>query len=65
MSVHTTIDAEVDLQAPHQEQKPDSFFTPWHALLYSGFLAAVWLFAFQVRHRLNDAGSSSSSMVRR
>ncbi len=35
----------------HQEQKPDSFFTPWHALLYTGFLAAVGQFAFQVRRR--------------
>lgn len=27
----------------HSHQKPDSFFTPWHAVLYSGFTAAgVW-----------------------
>src|SRR5689334_15076552 len=25
----------------HQANKPDTFFTPWHALLYSGFGAAV------------------------
>jgi hypothetical protein len=25
----------------HQANKPESFFTPWHALLYSGFGAAV------------------------
>lgn len=27
----------------HSEKKPDSFFTPWHGVLYSGFsLAAAW-----------------------
>ena len=27
----------------HSHQKPDSFFTPWHAVLYSGFTsAAIW-----------------------
>lgn len=27
----------------HSEKKPDSFFTPWHGVLYSGFsLAAGW-----------------------
>ena len=27
----------------HSHQKPDSFFTPWHAVLYSGFTAAgMW-----------------------
>jgi hypothetical protein len=27
----------------HSHQKPDSFFTPWHAVLYSGFTsAALW-----------------------
>lgn len=25
----------------HQAEKPESFFTPWHGLLYSGFLAAL------------------------
>lgn len=25
----------------HNAQRPDSFFTPWHAVLYSGFLGAV------------------------
>jgi hypothetical protein len=27
----------------HSHQKPDSFFTPWHAVLYSGFISAgLW-----------------------
>ncbi|HZQ84336.1 MAG TPA: hypothetical protein VFA83_05840 [Acidimicrobiales bacterium] len=25
----------------HNHQKPETFFTPWHAVLYSGFVAAV------------------------
>src|SRR5437016_1110388 len=25
----------------HNHQKPETFFTPWHAVLYSGFGAAV------------------------
>src|SRR5438445_725148 len=36
----------------HNHQKPESFFTPWHALLYSGFLAtAAWLWSRYERHR--------------
>jgi hypothetical protein len=28
----------------HRNQKPETFFTPWHGVLYSGFVAsAVWL----------------------
>ncbi|HEX8771630.1 MAG TPA: hypothetical protein VF711_12760, partial [Acidimicrobiales bacterium] len=28
----------------HNNQKPESFFTPWHALFYSGFAAtAIWM----------------------
>lgn len=35
----------------HNHQKPESFFTPWHALLYSGFLAtATWLWSRYERH---------------
>lgn len=29
----------------HQTDRPESFFTPWHALLYSGFTAAVIYFS--------------------
>ncbi len=36
----------------HDNQKPESFFTPWHGVLYSGFGAAA-LFAIErsLRHR--------------
>ena len=28
----------------HRNQKPETFFTPWHGLLYSGFIAsALWM----------------------
>ncbi len=28
----------------HRNQKPETFFSPWHAVLYSGFIAsAVWM----------------------
>src|SRR5262245_57613784 len=33
----------------HEHQKPETFFTPWHALLYSGFGAAVLWFMYQGR----------------
>jgi hypothetical protein len=32
----------------HSEQRPDSFFTPWHAVLYTGFLGAVGSALWQV-----------------
>lgn len=32
----------------HNEQRPDSFFTPWHAVLYAGFLGAVGAVLWQV-----------------
>jgi hypothetical protein len=38
----------------HQANKPESFFTPWHLLLYSGFGAAVvysgWIGVRDARH---------------
>lgn len=36
----------------HSEQRPDSFFTPWHGVLYSGFGGAVAAALWQVRRRL-------------
>lgn len=37
----------------HNNDKPESFFTPWHGLLYSGFVATAawmtWLVACGVR----------------
>ncbi len=35
----------------HENSKPETFFTPWHALLYSGFLAAVLVAVSQLRSR--------------
>ena len=35
----------------HNNDKPESFFTPWHGLFYSGFLAtAVWMLSRYQRH---------------
>jgi hypothetical protein len=39
----------------HNEDKPESFFTPWHGLLYSGFLAGVVWASFSDR-RLRRRG---------
>jgi hypothetical protein len=33
----------------HQAQKPETFFSPWHLILYSGFGAAVAYFTFRER----------------
>jgi hypothetical protein len=35
----------------HQADKPESFFTPWHGVLYSGFVAAVAWFAWEGRRQ--------------
>ena len=35
----------------HDNQKPESFFTPWHGVLYSGFTAAA---LFAVHRALRD-----------
>ncbi len=35
----------------HNNDKPESFFTPWHGLFYSGFLAtALWMLSRYQRH---------------
>ena len=31
----------------HQSDKPETFFSPWHGVLYSGFLSAVCWFAWR------------------
>lgn len=37
----------------HRNQKPESFFTPWHGILYSGFAAsAVWMLYVIRRHQV-------------
>ncbi len=36
----------------HNNDKPETFFTPWHALFYSGFLAtAIWMLWMVQRRR--------------
>ena len=35
----------------HQAEKPETFFSPWHLLLYSGFVAAVAWFGWDGRRR--------------
>jgi len=41
----------------HSERKPDSFFTPWHAVLYSGFTLAAGL-TLLVIYRRHQSGLS-------
>jgi hypothetical protein len=37
----------------HRNQKPETFFTPWHAILYSGFAAsASWMLYVARRHQI-------------
>jgi len=41
----------------HNNDKPESFFTPWHGLFYSGFVAtAVWMWSRRSRHGGVPAG---------
>lgn len=43
----------------HQAEKPETFFSPWHGILYSGFVAAVIWFAwrgFRSGRGINPAG---------
>jgi hypothetical protein len=35
----------------HQADKPETFFTPWHGVLYSGFVVAVVWFAWEGRRQ--------------
>lgn len=41
----------------HDNQKPESFFTPWHGVLYSGFTAAA---AFAVHRAVRSRGPGHS-----
>ncbi|MFV1990129.1 MAG: hypothetical protein ACC652_05265 [Acidimicrobiales bacterium] len=41
----------------HENQKPESFFTVWHGVLYSGFTAATAYAAYQVMKRREPAKS--------
>jgi hypothetical protein len=39
----------------HGAQKPETFFSPWHGILYSGFVAAVLWFVWDSRHQPREA----------
>lgn len=45
----------------HSHQKPDSFFTPWHAVLYSGFTSAGAWALWTVWRRRTDSRSLMES----
>ena len=47
----------------HQANKPETFFTPWHGLLYSGFVAAVAWFAWDGRRSVARVGPSDRLTV--
>ena len=41
----------------HNNTKVESFFTPWHLVLYSGYaVTALWIFSRVLRHRAVPAG---------
>ncbi len=41
----------------HNNDRPESFFTPWHGLFYSGFIAtALWMWSRYQRHGRAPAG---------
>lgn len=41
----------------HNNDKPETFFTPWHGLFYSGFIAtALWMWSRYQRHGRAPAG---------
>jgi hypothetical protein len=47
----------------HQVRKPETFFTPWHGLMYSGFFAAV-VFGAWSDSRARARGETASGMDR-
>lgn len=47
----------------HQVRKPETFFTPWHGLMYSGFFAAV-VFGAWSDSRARARGETGSGMDR-
>ena len=44
----------------HASEKPESFFTPWHGVLYSGFVAALAWFAVEALRQGRGAASALS-----
>lgn len=48
----------------HNNGKPESFFTPWHAIFYSGFLAtAAWMWSRYERHRRVPAAGYGLGLI--
>ena len=48
----------------HNNDKPESFFTPWHGLFYSGFAAtAAWMWWVVHRHRRRGATGAGAVPV--
>ncbi len=48
----------------HNNDKPETFFTPWHALFYSGFLAtAAWMTWMVQRRRAEGAAGSGLGLA--
>ena len=48
----------------HNNDKPESFFTPWHALFYSGFFAtSAWMIAMVARRRAPGASLAAAVPV--
>ncbi len=48
----------------HRHQKPESFFSPWHGILYSGFLAsALWMLRIVRTHRIPGVSMRDSLPV--
>ena len=44
----------------HNNDKPETFFTPWHGLFYSGFVAtALWMGSRYLRHGRAPVGTGS------
>lgn len=46
----------------HSERKPDSFFTPWHAVIYSGFAGAAGSALVQLRAQRRPGASWRSAV---
>ena len=41
----------------HQAEKPETFFSPWHLILYSGFVAAVAFFVWDGRRQARQGAA--------
>ncbi|HEX7276945.1 MAG TPA: hypothetical protein VF244_06180, partial [Acidimicrobiales bacterium] len=46
----------------HTNDKPETFFTPWHALFYSGFLATAAWMTWMVQRRRKGTGSLAAAV---